>query len=216
MVAIANVARTGSKDSLGKSLSPSVSGVSMSSGLTPQLQQGTIRATARTRATKQEVAEAFLANLRARKDIDVDQDGFAQAIKDHFEGLPSRQATLSPSPPLRTLAAALLSFYASSHRLSPPPQIRPGRQHRNSGRPQSQAPPRQCPLRPLCRLLPGPPRRRGVGGGQRPQAIVRQPRRGLPRSCKFQSAPRPPPPLFLYPLSTLSHPSHPFPTLCSA
>lgn len=62
----------------------------------------------RTKATKQEVAESFIANLRARRDIDVDQNGFIQAIKDHFESLPSRYdsfiATFSPSSPLKITA----------------------------------------------------------------------------------------------------------------
>lgn len=48
--------------------------------------------TRQLKASKQDVAEAFLDNLRARGDIDVEQDGFTESIKEHFEGLPSRQA----------------------------------------------------------------------------------------------------------------------------
>lgn len=89
MVAIATVTRSGSTGSVGKQFSPAAHG--MSSGLAPQL-SGSIRS--RTKATKQEVAEVFLANLRARGDIHVDEEGFVEGIKEHFEGLPSRQAFL--------------------------------------------------------------------------------------------------------------------------
>ena len=90
MVAIATVTRSGSNGSIGKHFSPAVHG--MSSGLAPQI-SGSIRS--RTKATKQEVAEVFLANLRARGDIHLDEEGFVESIKEHFEGLPSRQAFLS-------------------------------------------------------------------------------------------------------------------------
>lgn len=44
----------------------------------------------RTKISKLEVAEAFLTNLRARGSIDVDQPGFIDSIKGHFDSLPSR------------------------------------------------------------------------------------------------------------------------------
>jgi hypothetical protein len=44
----------------------------------------------RRRATKAEVVDAFLANLRARGGIDVDAPGFAESVKHHFETLPTR------------------------------------------------------------------------------------------------------------------------------
>ena len=47
------------------------------------------------RATKGEVADAFIANLRERGGIDVDAPGFAESIKLHFETLPSRYASRS-------------------------------------------------------------------------------------------------------------------------
>lgn len=87
MVAIATLARNGSNGSVGKHISPSSSG--MSSGLARQ-PSGSMR-TRQLKATKQDVAEAFLDNLRARGDIDVEQDGFIESIKEHFESLPSRQ-----------------------------------------------------------------------------------------------------------------------------
>lgn len=90
MVAIATLTRNGSNGSLGKYISPSSSGKSMSSGLARQT-SGSMR-TRQLKASKQDVAEAFLDNLRARGDIDVEQDGFTESIKEHFEGLPSRYA----------------------------------------------------------------------------------------------------------------------------
>jgi hypothetical protein len=39
---------------------------------------------------KSEVAEAFLANLRGRDNINVDEPGFAESIRQHFDSLPSR------------------------------------------------------------------------------------------------------------------------------
>jgi hypothetical protein len=42
------------------------------------------------RLQKIEVAEAFINNLRGRGNIDVDAEGFADSIKEHFLGLPSR------------------------------------------------------------------------------------------------------------------------------
>jgi hypothetical protein len=88
MVAIANLNRNGSNGSVGKYISPS--SIGMSSGLARQ-PSGSMR-TRQLKASKQDVAEAFLDNLRARGDIDVDQDGFVESIKGHFESLPSRQA----------------------------------------------------------------------------------------------------------------------------
>ena len=155
MVAILRVASTGS--SLGKNSPSQASGMSMSSGLTPQLRPamspreadgppgglqagpqatGRVGGAMRMRATKAEMADAFLANLRARKDIDVDQDGFAAAIKGHFESLPSRYASRPPQP--RHLASRPPA--APPHTLTAPPspltaQIRAGRQHLDPGRP---------------------------------------------------------------------------------
>ena len=88
MVAIATLNRNGSNGSVGKYISPSSSG--MSTGLARQ-PSGSMR-TRQLKAPKQDVAEAFLDNLRARGDIDVEQDGFTESIKEHFESLPSRQA----------------------------------------------------------------------------------------------------------------------------
>ena len=39
---------------------------------------------------KSEVVEAFLTNLRNRGNIDVDEPGFVEGIKEHFATLPSR------------------------------------------------------------------------------------------------------------------------------
>jgi hypothetical protein len=86
MVAI--LTRNGSNGSVGKYISPSSSG--MSSGLARQ-PSGSMRSRS-LKVSKQDVADAFLDNLRSRGDIDVDQDGFTESIKEHFESLPSRQA----------------------------------------------------------------------------------------------------------------------------
>ena len=87
MVAIASVSSNGS---LGK-LAPL--SYSMNATGAPQL-SGSVRS--RSRATKLEVAEAFIGNLRTRANIDVDQPGFIESIKDHFESLPSRCGTSGP------------------------------------------------------------------------------------------------------------------------
>ena len=42
------------------------------------------------RQSKAEIADAFLASLRARGGLDVDAPGVADAIRDHFRLLPSR------------------------------------------------------------------------------------------------------------------------------
>jgi len=88
MVAVATLTRNGSSGSIGKYISPTSSG--MSSGLARPT-SGSMR-TRQLKASKQDVAEAFLDNLRARGDIDVEQDGFIESVKEHFESLPSRQA----------------------------------------------------------------------------------------------------------------------------
>lgn len=79
----------------------------------PLASQGSLR-----RRTKQEVAEALLANLRARGSVDVDSDGFADAIKQHFESLPSRQA--ANDPPDRVSCSPL----PACPQLLPPPPSR--------------------------------------------------------------------------------------------
>ena len=51
------------------------------------------------RRTRVEVAEALLAQLRARgAGIDVDSPGFAEGIRQHFENLPSRCDSRPPPP----------------------------------------------------------------------------------------------------------------------
>lgn len=42
------------------------------------------------RASKTEIADAFIRSLRERGGLDVDAPGVAAAIKDHFRLLPSR------------------------------------------------------------------------------------------------------------------------------
>lgn len=49
----------------------------------------------RMKATKGEVAEAFISNLRDRGNINVDQPGFIESIRQHFEALPSRYAIIT-------------------------------------------------------------------------------------------------------------------------
>ena len=90
---IATLSRTSSSHgSIGKLSSP-IGFNGMSSGLSPQLSQGNgSSASFRRKTTKLEVAEAFISNLRSRGDIDIQQDGFLESIKEHFEGLPSRCA----------------------------------------------------------------------------------------------------------------------------
>lgn len=44
------------------------------------------------RKTKQQVCEAFLQNLRDKKNFDLDAPGFVEGIKQHFQTLPTRYA----------------------------------------------------------------------------------------------------------------------------
>jgi hypothetical protein len=69
----------------------------------------------RGRASKAEVADAFLANLRARGTIEVDADGFADAVREHFEKLPSRCAARPPPPPPRAPHAQPPSMHAHAN-----------------------------------------------------------------------------------------------------
>lgn len=53
----------------------------------PLVSQGSLR-----RRSKTEIADQFLANLRARGNLDVDSPDFAEDLRTHFESLPSRYA----------------------------------------------------------------------------------------------------------------------------
>lgn len=72
----------------------------------PLASQGSLR-----RRSKQEIADQFLANLRARGNLDVDAPGFAEDLRAHFENLPSRWVPLARrqvfgAPPAASLGPA--------------------------------------------------------------------------------------------------------------
>jgi len=83
MVAIATVSSNGSLGKLGAA-------GSLTHSMSDSMGQVSGAMRSRSRATKQEVAEAFISSLRARGNIDVDQPGFIDSVKGHFESLPSR------------------------------------------------------------------------------------------------------------------------------
>lgn len=71
--------------SLSRAMSGSGSALPPPPGSAPLSHQGSLR-----RRSKAEIADLFLANLRARGSLDVDAPGFAEDIRQHFDGLPSR------------------------------------------------------------------------------------------------------------------------------
>jgi len=85
MLAVATLDSHGSHGSLGNQCSPPACG--MSTGV---IQPAAGLERQRGKTTKLEVADAFIANLRAKGDVAIDEEGFVESIREHFASLPSR------------------------------------------------------------------------------------------------------------------------------
>ena len=83
--------------------SGSMSGAPLPPTGPPLASQGSLR-----RRSKQEIADQFLANLRARGNLDVDAPGFTDDLRAHFENLPSRWVALSRRQLLGAPPAAVI------------------------------------------------------------------------------------------------------------
>ena len=95
----------------------------------PLATQGSLR-----RRSKQEIADQFLANLRARGNLDVDAPGFAEDLRAHFENLPSRWVPLARrqedgAPPAACLGQHCRAATHFRQGLQPPPPPPPPRRY---------------------------------------------------------------------------------------